>query len=359
MNGFWIIYFLAVVGGSSAQDNDVQWFDIEETQKQPKQVQILKTKAGINYQPYEQAWKEFKFLHGKTYKSVEEEIHRFEIFRENIQKVEEHNKLYHMGKTSYYQRVNQFFDLTHEEYLKCNGLNTTPIKDGVCSSFTASSNVVVPDFIDWRAKGFVRDVKDQGMCGSCWAFSATGSLEGQHYRKTGNMVSLSEQQLVDCSRFFGNDGCNGGNMINAFEYIKSVGGIETEEGYPYKHKDGDCKFNKKMVVANVTGCVVIESESESALKVAVAEVGPVSVGINALPSFMAYGGGIYDDPNCTSETLNHAVLVIGYGYNLTRTDYWIIKNSYGPAWGEEGFCRMSRNKNNQCGIASQASYPLV
>ncbi|XP_052709425.1 procathepsin L-like [Crassostrea angulata] len=360
MNVLWIVSVLAVARGATVQTGNVQWFDLEAAQKHPEQLHILKAKAGINYQPYEQAWKEFRILFNKTYKTLEEESWRFEIFRENVQKIEEHNKLYHLGKKSYFLGVNQFSDLKHEEFLKFNGLKKTSFKNEGCSSYLSAHNLVVPDSVDWRTKGYVTDVKDQGQCGSCWSFSTTGSLEGQHYRKTGNLVSFSESQLVDCSGSFGNEGCNGGLVDSAFKYIKSVGGIESEDDYPYKPKERTCQFDDTKVATTVSGCVDVESGSESSLKKAVSEVGPISVAIDAShSSFQSYSGGVYDEPDCSSRQLDHAVLCVGYDTDDEGQDYWIVKNSWGVEWGDEGYIKMSRNKDNQCGIASEASYPLM
>ncbi|XP_052709424.1 procathepsin L-like [Crassostrea angulata] len=360
MNVLWIVSVLAVVSGANVQNENVQWFDLESAQKHPEQLHILKAKAGINYQPYEQAWKEFKILHDKSYEDHEEESRRFEIFRENVLRIEKHNKLFHLGKKSYYLGVNQFTDLKYAEFENFNGLKMTNLNNTKCSSHLSANNIVVPDSVDWRSKGYVTKVKDQGACGSCWAFSATGSLEGQYFRKNGKLVPLSESQLVDCSGSFGNEGCNGGFMENAFKYVKSVGGIESESDYPYKARQRTCAFDKTKVVATVSGCVDVESGSESSLKEVVSEVGPVSVAIDAgHSSFQLYAGGVYDEPLCSTSRLNHGVLCVGYGTSLQGKDYWIVKNSWGVRWGVEGYIKMSRNKNNQCGIASQASYPLV
>ncbi|XP_078322733.1 procathepsin L-like [Crassostrea virginica] len=359
MTGLWIVCVLAVVRGASVQSGNVQWFDLEAAQKHPEQLHILRSKAGINFQPYEQAWKEFKILHDKAY-VAKEEIYRFEIFRENVQEIEEHNKLYHLGKKSYYMGVNQFSDLTHAEFLKYNGLNRTLLNRQGCSSYLTVNKPAAPDSVDWRKKGYVTGVKNQKRCGSCWAFSTTGSLEGQHYRKTGKLVPLSEQQLVDCSSSFGNHGCNGGLMDKAFKYVESVGGIETEEDYPYTAKDNKCTFDDSKIAAKVSGCVDVESGSETALMTSVAEVGPVSVAIDASqPSFRSYQGGVYDEPMCSPTRLDHGVLVVGYDTDSEKQDYWIVKNSWSEQWGENGYIKMSRNKDNQCGIASKASYPLV
>jgi len=215
----------------------------------------------------------------------------------------------------------------------------------------------LPISVDWRKKGYVTEVKNQGQCGSCWSFSATGSLEGQHFRRTGHLVSFSEQQLVDCARKFGTNGCHGGTMDNAFNYIKKYG-IESEISYPYTAMDGHCKYDASLVVGHCTGFVDIKRNDEKDLAKAVASVGPVSVAIDAgHRSFQLYKGGIYNERQCSSTLLDHGVLVVGYGTQINHK-YWIVKNSWGATWGDSGYIKMSKNQNNQCGIATMASYPL-
>lgn len=303
----------------------------------------------------------FKQLHKKTYENEYEERMRRQIFEVHVSHIKEHNMKYAKGEKSYYLGVNQFSDLTHQEFLKLYTGHIKLSKESVtnASTYISPSNILLPDKVDWREKGLVTEVKNQGQCGSCWSFSTTGSLEGQHFKKTGKMVSLSEQQLVDCSSSFGNQGCNGGLMDQAFEYIKAAGGIESEEDYPYVAEDEPkCLFKKSLERATVTGYVDIESGSESKLQEALASIGPVSIAIDAShPSFQSYGGGIYDEPECSSTQLDHGVLAVGYGTD--PQDYWLVKNSWGTMWGDEGYIKMARNKDNQCGVATSASYPLV
>jgi cathepsin L len=310
--------------------------------------------------PIEKLWEEFKAMHNKHYETTEEEF-RKDVFSTNVKKIQMHNYLYQKGKKSYSMDLNQFGDMEHHEFVGyMNGLKLTLNRTRQGSAYLSPNYMTVPDSVDWRQKGYVTPVKNQGQCGSCWAFSTTGSLEGQNFKKTGKLVSLSEQQLVDCSEKFGNNGCNGGLMDNAFKYIKANKGLDTEDSYPYLGKDAQCHFNPQAVGATDTGFTDIEQGSESQLQEAVAANGPVSVAIDAShETFQFYKTGVYDEPECSSSQLDHGVLVVGYGKSAEGVAFWIVKNSWGPTWGDEGYIMMSRNKDNQCGIASSASFPLV
>jgi len=307
--------------------------------------------------PSQGVWNLFKAVHEKVYSSDAEEMLRKEIFLNNVAKIEEHNLKYEAGEESFKLGVNQFTDMLESEVKSM--MNGFKASDKVQSDlmFVADEDVSLPDTVDWRTKGIVTPVKNQGQCGSCWSFSTTGSFEGQHAKKTGKLVSLSEQQMVDCSKQ--NNGCNGGLMDSAFAYIKKVGGLEKESAYPYTAKDGSCKFDKSKVVASLTGYVDVASGDEDALKQAVATVGPVSVAIDASHfSFQMYSGGVYYESSCSSSRLDHGVLAVGYGTDNGK-DYWLVKNSWAASWGLDGYIKMARNRNNNCGIATMASYPTV
>ncbi|XP_029114147.1 cathepsin L.1 [Scleropages formosus] len=307
------------------------------------------------------AWK-LKF--GKSYRSPAEEEQRRLTWLSNRKRVLIHNMLADQGIKTYRLGMTFFADMDNKEYRRvafrsCLGFfNTTKARRG--STYLTQTGVIgLPATVDWRDKGYVTPVKDQKSCGSCWAFSATGSLEGQNFRKTNKLVSLSEQQLVDCSGDFGNFGCGGGLMDQAFEYIKANGGIDTEDSYPYEAEDGTCRFKPENVGATCSGYVDIPSGDENALKEAVATVGPVSVAIDAgHESFQLYQSGVYSEEECSSTDLDHGVLAVGYGTENGQ-DYWLVKNSWGLDWGDQGYIKMSRNKKNQCGIATASSYPLV
>jgi cathepsin L len=308
------------------------------------------------------SWNLFKNVFGKQY-TFSEEVTRRSIWEANVAIIRNHNLEADLGLHTYTLGMNQLGDLTVEEFARqMNGLDISlrnQTNDASRLTYRAPSNVKLPDSVDWRPKGYVTGVKDQGQCGSCWAFSTTGSLEGQHFAKTQQLVSLSEQNLVDCSGSFGNMGCNGGLMDSAFKYIKANGGIDTEPSYPYEARNDKCRFNAANVGATDTGFVDIASKDEMALQSAIATVGPISVAIDAAhSSFQLYKSGVYNEPACSPVRLDHGVLAVGYD-SLNGQDYYIVKNSWGLVWGNEGYIFMSRNKMNQCGIATMSSYPLV
>jgi cathepsin L len=256
--------------------------------------------------------------------------------------------------------MNKFGDLTLDEF-KILYLATRVNSSFLSQQSTPSVYSPPPtaDEVDWRTKGAVTGVKDQGQCGSCWAFSATGSIEGAWFLTNNALVSVSEQQLVDCSGAYGNYGCDGGLMDSAFEYlIKSSKGIEKEEDYKYTARDGTCKFEAGKIAVSIDGYKDIPKD-EKQLQTAIQKQ-PISVAIDAgHSSFQFYHSGVYNEPACSSSNLDHGVLAVGYGTSSTNQDYYIVKNSWGTNWGAQGYILMTRNKNNQCGIATMSSFPIA
>ena len=272
--------------------------------------------------------------------------------------MDEHNE--HLAdRLGFTCALNEYSDLDSAEFAKqLTGYRNRPNRKPAEKTFV-TTDARIPTSVDWRTQGYVTGIKNQGQCGSCWAFSTTGSLEGQHFNATGKLVSLSEQNLVDCSGAEGNEGCNGGLMDDAFEYVIKNHGIDTEASYPYVARDEKCRFKKKDVGSTCSGYTDIKSKDEQALTQAIAEVGPISVAIDAShASFQMYSKGVYYEPECSQEELDHGVLAVGYGVEGGK-DMYIVKNSWGTSWGMEGYIYMSRNRDNNCGIATDSSYPTV
>jgi cathepsin L len=296
----------------------------------------------------------FMATHNKAYATADEQGYRFRVFKNNLDFINNHNA----AKKSFTVAVNAFADLTIDEftsrYLGVFNRTRTPTRLHKATNLNA-----LPDTVDWRTKGAVTPVKDQGQCGSCWSFSATGSMEGAVFLKTGKLPSLSEQNLVDCSTSQGNDGCGGGLMDYAFDYVISNKGIDSEVSYPYTATGPNtCEFKKADVAATISSYHDVSSGSESDLQSAVAQQ-PTSVAIDAShSSFQFYSSGVYNEPACSSTQLDHGVLAVGYGTDNGKA-YWLVKNSWAATWGNKGYIEMSRNANNQCGIATAASYPIV
>ncbi|XP_036449120.1 cathepsin L1-like [Colossoma macropomum] len=320
--------------------------------------------ASVSLEDLEEEFNTWKLNFGKSYGSVEEESQRKMIWLNNLKLVLEHNMLADQGLKSYRLGMNHFADMDNQEYQQmfrgCLGpFNRTKTRSPTTILRQAGS-AFLPSTVDWKAAGYVTEVDHQMCCGSCWAFSAVGALEGQMFRKTRKLVRLSKQQLVDCSWLFGNRGCAGGWMDQAFEYVMHSGGLQSESSYPYEAKDGMCRFNPLNASATCSDYYELPSGDEKSLQEAVAVIGPISAAIDiSRHTFQLYKSGVYDDPYCSSTKLTHAILVVGYGTDSRGEDYWVVKNSWGVQWGEKGYVRMSRNKRNQCGIATKASFPHV
>ncbi|XP_051120148.1 probable cysteine protease RD19D isoform X2 [Andrographis paniculata] len=305
-------------------------------------------------------FKAFVREHGKVYSTREEYLRRLGIFAGNLIRAAEHQAV----DPTAVHGVTQFSDLSEEEfermYLGMNG------GGGVVENRAAEMDVGdLPASFDWREKGAVTEVKMQGTCGSCWAFSTTGAIEGSHFIATGKLLNLSEQQLVDCDhtcdikdRKSCDDGCSGGLMTNAYNYLIEAGGIEEESSYPYVGKRGECKFNAEKVAVKVANFTTIPND-ENQIAAYLVRHGPLAVGINAV--FMqTYIGGVSCPLICGKKWLNHGVLLVGYGsrgfsiLRLGHTPYWIIKNSWGNKWGEGGYYKLCRG-HDMCGMNTMVS----
>lgn len=324
-------------------------------------ILLLPTVIGSLYpeESLDSQWKLWKKTYRKEYNSQMDELLRRLIWERNLKYINNHNLEFTMGMHTYTVGMNQFGDMTSEELSrKMTGLivpRTRRFTNDTDPELDVEGQI--PDSIDYRKKGYVTPVRNQGQCGSCWAFSSVGALEGQLKRTTGKLVNLSPQNLVDCVKE--NDGCGGGYMTNAFAYVRDNKGIDSEDAYPYIGQDEQCMYNPTGRAAKCKGFKEIPVGNEKVLKKAVARVGPVSVGIDAsLSSFQFYSEGVYYDPECNSTDINHAVLVVGYGIEK-KAKHWIVKNSWGEDWGNKGYILMARNKQNACGIANLASYPKM
>ena len=302
----------------------------------------------------------------RKYESLEELGHRFEVFRDNFRHIIAHNQ----GASEYGQNftmaVNQFTDLTPEEFKAqyISGLQAKPLGSYGCKTFTSDASSA-PSEWDWRSKGAVTPVKDQGQCGSCWTFSSSGAMEGAWAIAKGDLVSLSEEQLVECATgiSYGSHGCNGGQMEGAFKYAIS-NGMCTEADYPYTSgtgKSGSCQSSSCSPVAEFSSCSDVKPNDQISLKGAVAQQ-PVSIAIEAdTRAFQSYSSGVITGSACGTK-LDHGVLIVGYGEE-NGTKYWLVKNSWSASWGDNGYVKIERSESTNdagvCGIAMDPSFPSV
>lgn len=281
----------------------------------------------------------------------QEKLSRFHIFLNNLEYINNHNR----NSSHHYQLgLNYFTDLSNEEFKKHHGVNKFQSSGKFCSF---DSHTSLAEEVDWTLTA-VTPVKNQGQCGSCWAFSTTGALEGLYYLENKELVSFSEQQLMDCSKL--NHGCEGGDMNFAFRYTESHQ-LCSEEEYQYLAIDDSCNYKQCQQVIEISGFCNVERNNEQQLKMAVSQQ-PVSVAIQADSlSFQHYQSGVFDDYSCGTN-LDHGVLIVGYG-TMEDQDYWLIKNSWGTSWGEQGYIKLARtdsaNTTGICGIAMDASIPLM
>lgn len=340
------------------------------------------------------SWDTWKVKYNKSYLNEEVENRHHALWNQSRDFVNSRNN----SKFPFRVELNRYAD-THTHYKnkvlkkhKCNAIDSEGQGNSKSHWYDMDKwymDYSLPKEVDWR-KGqnpLVTAVKNQGQCGSCWSFAASGSIEGQYAKKYDKLVQFSESQFVDCDTNGDDEACDGGLPDGAYKYLMNLPagqneGLETEKVYPYVPEKENCKYLQQLnpapteqsvsnvekkrhhhkTLAKVSNYVDV-NPTENDLKQAVATVGPISVGIDAShQDFQLYKSGVYSNSECSSTTLDHAVLVVGYGTTEPQqggSDYWIVKNSWGPDWGMNGYVLMSRNNNNNCGIASKASYPVV
>lgn len=310
----------------------------------------------------EHLFHKFQIKFDRRYVNTAERQMRLRIFRQNLRTIEELNAN-EMGSAKY--GITEFADMTSTEYKERTGLwqrSEGQPTGGQMAQVPSYSGSELPKEFDWRPKNAVTAVKNQGSCGSCWAFSVTGNIEGLYAVKTGELKEFSEQELLDCDTR--DSACNGGLMDNAYKAIQDIGGLEYEGEYPYEGKKKQCHFNKTLSHITISGFVDLPKNNETAMQEWLIANGPISIGINA-NAMQFYRGGVSHPWKalCSKKNLDHGVLIVGYGVsdypNFHKTlPYWIVKNSWGPRWGEQGYYRVYRG-DNTCGVSEMASSAVL
>ena len=290
--------------------------------------------------------------------------HRFAAFSASLDLITQHNALAPSLNLTYTLGITDNADLTPDEYrqqrlgYRSPHPSTHRLSKAKCDT-SSYEGAKVLSAVDWRSKGAVTGVKDQGACGACWAFAATGAMEGAWALRRGQLTSLSEQQLLDCSAAQGNQGCGGGYTSAAFDYVVQAGGACKESDYTYVgYVDDACHDSDCTPAVSITSHACVDALNETQLLRAVSAQ-PVAIAVEAdQPKFQHYTGGVMNDPTC-GQSLNHAVLIVGYGTDAgSGLPYWLVKNSWGEKWGSSGYAMLVRDKN-QCGLAAEPYLPVV
>ncbi|KAH8292964.1 hypothetical protein KR054_001500, partial [Drosophila jambulina] len=304
-------------------------------------------------------WDEYKITFNKTHAAKYDDYHK-RIYSNIVEGVRKNNLEYAQGKVAYFMKVNEFSDTDRSALFA----NSPPIPEESClapGSKPAKYKYYhqIQGGIDWRQSGYVSPVQHQGHCNSCWAFSSAGVLETHLAKKTGKRVSMSPKHLLDCVK--DNSGCKGGWVSYALNYTRD-NGISSSESYSeYKTPNETCHYDPRNTQGSPRGYVILEADEKKMAEV-VYNIGPVTVSLDHLYSeFYEYSRGILSIPNCRSGKyfLRHSMLVVGFGTDEEGRDYWLIKNSFGKNWGEDGYLRLARNAGNMCGVASLAQYPVM
>lgn len=303
-----------------------------------------------NEKEYQEIFINFIEKYNKSY-SHQEFFSRYETFKQNLNLIEKHNN---SSKQNWTMEINEFIDMNSTQFRnKLGFINNNHHKD-----YKDLLKTKLPKEFDWEKKGAVTPIKNQGNCGSCWAFSTTGSIEGAWYIANNDLLTLSEQELISCSGNYGNDGCNGGLVDQGYQFVMQ-NGLQTEKCYPYQGIDSSCIYNNCNFNVKISSYHDVIPNDEDILMLALYQQ-PISVAIDAShQSFQFYSNGVFNG-DCGTE-LDHAVLLVGWG-EMNGEQYWKVKNSWGSEWGDNGYIYLARNisdSRGQCGITMSASYPIV
>jgi len=316
---------------------------------------VVNKETEFTNEEYWTLWQHFQSLEDHPgYSTISDHDERYGIFKKNMDFARQFNAD-NDGTYTFQLGITIFADQTRDEFeswlKKTNGVK--PQKTNTARTlYDASTAPEAPATVDWVKAGAVTPIKNQGQCGSCWAFSTTGGIEGANFLKNHVLSSFSEQELVDCSGAEGNQGCDGGLMDDGFDFVEKSG-LCFESAYPYKGTDGTCKSSSCTSKVKVTTYTDIAKGSTSDLMSAAAQR-PISIAVDANMFWQMYTGGIFNH-RCNANKLDHGVLLVGY----TSGESWKVKNSWGTGWGEEGYIRLKGTDANTCGLANSASFPAV
>jgi len=325
---------------------------------------LLLVASSFAQPPSHLQWVEFKKRHDKSYVSLTEEAHRRQIWTEEMEMIEKHNKEAEEGEHTYILGESEFSDWTLQEFLDTmtgynESLDSSVLADPTLEGkFPPSSGF--PQSWDCRDHGLVSTVRSQGSCGSCWAFAAVGAVEGSWAKEKGQLFRLSEQELIDCDKSDG--GCNGGGISSALTWVHNHHGLAKNVDYGVGHyhpSQGTCHHKEEETVASLKRVRHVASKNEADLKRAVHNAGPVAMSVHVNKKFKAYKSGIFNDPGCPKNSANHAMLTVGWKYSTKyKKTKWIVKNSWGKSWGQDGYIYLEYGKN-VCGMAKSPLYAEV
>jgi C1A family cysteine protease len=308
--------------------------------------------ASLSEQQYQTLFSKWMKQHNKSYRH-DMVRQRYNTWRANLAFITAHNAAGH----SYSLALNEFGDMTLAEFKAVHASGT--YKAPAASKMAPPAvDLDLPEVVDWRLEGAVLPVQNEEQCGSCWAFVSTDAMSCLWYQKTKLLVELSTQEVIDCSGAFGCEGCNGGLTSGAYQWVMSNDGICEAAVYPFVGQNQNCGSKNCTNVARITNFVSVPAADEVTLKAAVAQQVVSSACMASTQSFQFYSSGVFNDPTCNPQDIDHGMSIIGYGTTSNGTDYWLLRNMWGPTWGMKGYMYMIRGVD-MCGIAESATYPTL